>query len=407
MNRITLQHQPNVSGLIKHLPASKSISNRVLIIQALSTGNAPITRLSEANDTRLMERLIASADEVADTEDAGTTMRFLTAYFAVSGSPKRLTGTERMKQRPIHVLVEALRKLGARISYTEKEGYPPVRIQGPFTQITNRLSIRGDVSSQFISALLLVAPALPMGLTLDLQGKVSSRPYIDMTLSLMRTFGVDSRFIENRIEVKATNYLSVPYTVEADWSAASYWFAFAALAKRAELRLPQVTMKSVQGDRVILDMMEQLGAKAEPRGTDLLITSKEHLPDFTWDFTSCPDLAQTVAVVCAAKGIHASFTGLESLKLKETDRTKALQAELSKLGAEFIPTGNAWQLTPPAILPDQIAPIQTYLDHRMAMAFAPLCMLRQICIENPDVVKKSYPGFWRDVQSLGIRAIEE
>ncbi|MFN3841254.1 MAG: 3-phosphoshikimate 1-carboxyvinyltransferase [Cyclobacteriaceae bacterium] len=403
---ITLQHQPKISGVINHLPASKSISNRVLIIQALCQGKAAIANLSEANDTRLMQQLIVSSDEEINAEDAGTTMRFLTSYFAIMGLPKLLTGTYRMKQRPIHLLVNALQKIGAHIVYTEKEGFPPLKIQGGFIQKTNHITIRGDVSSQFISALLLVAPALPQGLILQLEGKISSRPYIDMTLSLMRTFGIYPQVTDTRIEVPSGRYKPVAYIVEPDWSAASYWFAFVALAKEAELILPRVAMKSVQGDQVIIDIMEQLGVKAEPRGNDLLITHKEHRQSFSWDFTDCPDLAQTVAVVCAAKGIKATFTGLESLKIKETDRTMALTIELAKLGATFNLRGDAWHLTPAQKLPDTLAPIHTYLDHRMAMAFAPLCMMWKVQIENPGVVRKSYPHFWHDVRSVGINAVE-
>lgn len=404
---ITLQHKTNISGVISYLPASKSISNRALIIQALCPGKAAIQNLSEANDTQVMQRLLASSKLVLDAEDAGTTMRFLTAYFATRGSTKLLTGTHRMKQRPIHLLVDALRKLGANLDYTEKEGFPPVAIQGPFRQNTNRISIRGDISSQYISALLMVAPSMPLGLTLELVGKISSRPYIDMTLALMRTFGAEATWKENRIDVSPGTYRATPYTVEPDWSAAGYWFAFAALARQAEVVLPGLSAKSVQGDRVIVDMMELLGVKADPRGNNLILSPKEHRDEFQWDFTDCPDLAQTVAVVCAAKGINATFTGLESLKIKETDRTTALQHELAKLGTAFVETAGAWRLTPAERLPDQIAPIRTYLDHRMAMAFAPLCMLRTVHIENPGVVRKSYPHFWHDVKSVGITAVEQ
>lgn len=404
---ITLQHRSHISGIIRNLPASKSISNRVLIIQALSQEQAPIHNLSEANDTQLMQRLIRSAETVLDAEDAGTTMRFLTAYFAVNGLPKLLTGTERMKQRPIRLLVDALRELGAAIAYPEKEGYPPVKIQGPFFQKTSRIAIPGNVSSQYVSALLMIAPSLTDGLTLDLHGQVSSRPYIGMTLSLMRTFGAEVQWIENTIVVPPGKYHAVPYTVEPDWSAAGYWFAFTALANQAEVTLPRLSVKSVQGDRVVVDMMELLGVRAEPRGDSLVLAPKEHRNEFHWDFTDCPDLAQTVAVVCAAKGIHATFTGLESLKIKETDRTKALQQELAKLGAAFVEVSGGWHLSPAGQLPEQLPPIHTYLDHRMAMAFAPLCMLRPVQIEDPGVVKKSYPRFWQDVRSVGVTAIEE
>ncbi len=404
---ITLQHQSHLYGTIRNLPASKSISNRVLIIQALTKEKAPIHNLSEANDTQLMQRLIHSDQPVLDIEDAGTTMRFFTAYFAVNGLPKLLTGTERMKQRPIRLLVDALRELGAVIAYSEEEGFPPVKIQGSFSQKTNRIAIPGNVSSQYISALLMVGPSLPEGLTLDLQGPISSRPYIAMTLSLMRTFGVEAQWNGNTITVPPRKYHAIPYTVEPDWSAAGYWFAFTALTRQAEVTLPRLSVKSVQGDRVIVDMMELLGVKAEPRGDNLVLCPKEHRSEFQWDFTDYPDLAQTVAVVCAAKGIPATFTGLESLKIKETDRTRALQQELAKLGAAFAETAGGWRLTPALQLPEQLPPIHTYLDHRMAMAFAPLCMLRPVRIENPGVVKKSYPRFWQDVRSVGITAIEE
>ncbi|QOI98794.1 MAG: 3-phosphoshikimate 1-carboxyvinyltransferase [Flammeovirgaceae bacterium] len=395
-----------MSGTVSHLPASKSISNRVLIIHALSGGNTPINNLSEANDTRLMQQLLNAPEPVLDAEDAGTTMRFLTAYFSVRGIPKRITGTDRMKQRPIKLLVEALSKLGARLFYTEKEGFPPVQIDGPFIQKTNRLAIRGDVSSQYISALLMIAPMLPQGLTLELEGKIASRPYIEMTLSLMRTFGATTHWSETIITVSPGTYKAVPYTVEPDWSAASYWFAFTALARQAEITLPGISVRSIQGDRVIVDMMELLGVKTEPRGNSLILQPQDPRQVFSRDFTDCPDLAQTVAVVCAAKGITATFTGLDSLRIKETDRTKALQTELAKLGAEFQERQGAWHLTPARKLPYEIGTICTYLDHRMAMAFAPLCMLSAIHIENPDVVKKSYPHFWHDVKSLGITATE-
>lgn len=404
---LTLLHKQTLSGIIRHLPASKSISNRALLIRAMSQSNAQIENLSEANDTQLMQRLIASSEAVLDVEDAGTTMRFLTAYFAVKGLPKLLTGTARMKQRPIHLLINALRTLGADIAFTEREGFPPIKIRGPFSQKTNRIAIPGNVSSQFISALLMIGPTLSKGLTLELEGEIRSRPYIEMTISLMRTFGVTARWIHNQIEVPPGTYMAIPYTIEPDWSAASYWFAFAALARHAEITLPGLSVKSIQGDRVIIDMMELLGVKAEPRGGSLHLTSKDYRNEFSWDFSDCPDLAQTVAVVCAAKGIKATLTGLESLRLKETDRTKALQHELAKLGANFAEAHGTWQLIPAEHLPEQITPINTYMDHRMAMAFAPLCMARQVQIENPKVVRKSYPRFWQDLKSVGIIATEE
>lgn len=375
-------------------------------MDALGGGKSTLTNLSEANDTVLMRQLINSSDPVLDVEDAGTTMRFLTAYLAVQGQEKVITGTDRMKLRPIGLLVDALRVLGARISYLEKEGFPPLKIEGFEGQKTNQLTIRGDVSSQYISALMMIAPTLPKGLTLTLTGKVGSKPYIDMTASLMRKFGVEVQVNENVIEVGPQPYKPCDYRIEADWSAASYWFAFTALADQAEITLPNITMRSFQGDRVIADLMEQLGVKSEPRGNNLLLTKKEAHTELTFDFTHCPDLAQTVAVVCAAKGIHGTFTGLESLRIKETDRIHALHQELQKIGVQLIETGSSWKLVPTHNIPETIPTINTYLDHRMAMAFAPLATLRDIVIENPTVVRKSYPGYWDDLKTVGFTLAE-
>lgn len=375
-------------------------------MDALGGGKSTLTNLSEANDTVLMRQLINSSDPVLDVEDAGTTMRFLTAYLAVQGQEKVITGTDRMKLRPIGLLVDALRVLGAQISYLEKEGFPPLKIEGFEGQKTNQLTIRGDVSSQYISALMMIAPTLPKGLTLTLTGKVGSKPYIDMTASLMRKFGVEVQVNENVIEVGPQPYKPCDYRIEADWSAASYWFAFTALADQAEITLPNITMRSFQGDRVIADLMEQLGVKSEPRGNNLLLTKKEAHTELTFDFTHCPDLAQTVAVVCAAKGIHGTFTGLESLRIKETDRIHALHQELQKIGAQLIETGSSWKLVPTHNIPETIPTINTYLDHRMAMAFAPLATLRDIVIENPTVVRKSYPGYWDDLKTVGFTLAE-
>jgi 3-phosphoshikimate 1-carboxyvinyltransferase len=374
----------------------------MLIMNALSGNASLIHNLSNANDTELMRKLIDSADQLLDVEDAGTTMRFLTAYFAITGKQKSLTGTPRMKHRPVGILVEALRTLGARIEYLENEGFPPIRTMGFEGQKTNTIRIRGDVSSQYISALMMVAPMLPQGLTIELIGKVGSMPYIEMTASLMRKFGVEAEIGEGSIYVKNQSYNPCQYTVESDWSAASYWFAFAALAAEAEVRLPGIVLRSLQGDRVIVDIMEQLGVMAQPRGADLILLKKEGVDEIAWDFTHCPDLAQTVAVVCAAKGIKGTFTGLESLRIKETDRIHSLQTELAKIGAQLTESGNAWKLIPSTSIPEVLPVFNTYLDHRMAMAFAPLATIRNITIENPDVVRKSYPHFWSDMSKVGF-----
>jgi 3-phosphoshikimate 1-carboxyvinyltransferase len=398
---ISIQHKDTFSGTATHLPTSKSISNRAIIINALAGSKGELINLSSANDTRLMQLLIHSTDEVLNVEDAGTTMRFLTAFHAVSGATKILTGTDRMKQRPIGILVDALREIGADIDYLERDGFPPIKTKG-FKQKTNEVSIRGDVSSQYISALMMIAPTLPGGFHIKFEGAITSVPYIEMTASLMKRFGVTSEFNEHEIIIPNQSYSPTRLEIERDWSAASYWFAFTALSKQAEIKLPDMTMRSVQGDRVISDIMEPLGVKCEPRGNALLLVKKDHQSEIIWNFKNCPDLAQTVAVVCAAKGIRGEFTGLESLRIKETDRITALQRELAKLGADFKEENGAWILTPASKLEFKSTSFETYLDHRMAMAFAPLAALTDISIENPDVVKKSYPYFWEDVKSFGF-----
>jgi 3-phosphoshikimate 1-carboxyvinyltransferase len=399
---VHINKKNQLSGTVRQLPASKSISNRVLILEALCSSPADIRNISEANDTVLMQRLLRSSDPVLDVEDAGTTMRFLTAYLAAAGQQKVLTGTDRMKLRPIKLLVDALRELGARIDYLEAEGFPPIQLKGMQPAGTASLSIRGDVSSQYISALMMIAPVLPQGLTLYLEGNIGSRPYIEMTASLMKQFGATVHFEANTITIPNQAYTPDTYTVESDWSAASYWYAFAALADQAEIMLPQMTVRSLQGDRVIMDIMEQLGVMTQPRGSNILLMNVPARDTINWDFTHCPDLAQTVAVVCAAKNIRGEFTGLHSLRIKETDRIKALQQELAKLGARLIEEDNRWTLIPAATLPETLEPIETYLDHRMAMAFAPLATQRDLVIINPDVVRKSYPGFWDALRAMGF-----
>lgn len=362
-----------------------------------------LLNLSDANDTRLMLELISSTAPVLDVEDAGTTMRFLTAFKSVRGQSCLITGTDRMKLRPIKILVDALKTIGAEIEYLEQDGFPPVKIVGFHAQKAREITIRGDVSSQYISALMMVAPTLPQGLLIRFEGKITSRPYLEMTAALMRQFGAFVDFTDAGIHIPHQAYKPATVTVESDWSAASYWFAFTALAEKAEIILPNITLNSLQGDRVIVDIMEKLGVKAELKETDLLLTKKDHIREIHWDFTHCPDLAQTVAVVCAAKGITGRFTGLESLRIKETDRIQALQTELGKIGAGFTEKESMWELTPASKgIPNGIE-FNTYLDHRMAMAFAPLAALADIIIEDPAVTRKSYPKFWEDVASTGVK----
>jgi 3-phosphoshikimate 1-carboxyvinyltransferase len=394
---------------VQRLSASKSISNRALILKALSGNQAVVRNLSDARDTQLMMQALANPEKVVDVKDAGTTMRFLTAFFSLTGQHKEITGTPRMKERPIGLLVDALRKLGATINYLEKEGFPPIETQGFANQATAALEIPGDVSSQYISALMMTGALLPKGLVITLTGKVGSVPYIEMTAALMQEFGVDCQtdWKHNTIFIPSQQYHPAEYTVEADWSSASYWFAFTALAKEAEIILPNVTARSLQGDKVIMDIMAQLGVRSDFSGTSLRLTKTKNTNHLNWDFKDCPDLAQTVLPVCAAKGISGEFTGLESLRIKETDRIAALQNELAKIGASLKESSQgSWTLevrNSNIQHPTSNIEINTYHDHRMAMGFAPWATFTNIRIEAPEVVNKSYPGFWDDMKSVGFR----
>ena len=406
-NRIDILKNSSLQGNVRSLPSSKSLSNRALIINALMKNPGKLENISIARDTQLMQSLLTTPNHVIDVMDAGTTMRFLTAYFAVTGQSKVLTGTDRMKERPIHLLVDALRMLGVTITYVGKEGFPPIEIKGFSQQLINRISIRGDVSSQFISALMMVAPVLPKGLTIQLEGKVGSLPYLRMTAELMGLFGMRPEIKDQQIVVTSGPYRPAAYRIEPDWSAASYWFAFTALAESADILLPDVDSYALQGDQVIVEIMNQLGVKAAFQKEGLRLTKTNlNTGTLVWDFSNCPDLAQTVLPVCAAKKIAGEFKGLESLRIKETDRITALQNELAKIGARLEETGKGtWNLVPgktPASF--KKISINTYHDHRMAMGFAPWATLTDVEIESPDVVQKSYPGFWEDMKVLGFRA---
>ncbi|AUD04940.1 3-phosphoshikimate 1-carboxyvinyltransferase [Spirosoma pollinicola] len=387
------------------LASSKSESNRALIIDALTGFRCDLQNLSTARDTQTMIRLLKSTDNIADVLDAGTTMRFLTAYFSITGQKKTMTGTPRMCERPIGILVDALRVLGADITYLKQAGYPPLQINGfaPATESTNRLSIRGDVSSQYISALVMIAPLLPSGLTLELTGAIGSQPYIDMTLEQMRYFGaeVQADWEAKTITVAPEAYTPKPYAIESDWSGASYWYSVAALAtdQTAEINLLGLKAKSLQGDSAIVDIMRSLGVESTFTESGVQLTKCPTAETLAWDFTDCPDLAQTVAVCAAVKGVVLRLTGIESLKIKETDRVAALQAELQKIGAELveIEPNHLYEVHQLAITPSAPATIDTYDDHRMAMAFAPVAMRHEIIIDEPGVVAKSYPSFWDDM----------
>lgn len=387
------------------LAASKSECNRALIINALTDFQCELSNISEARDSQTMLRLLNSQEYDADVIDAGTTMRFLTALFSVTNQKKRMTGTPRMCERPIGILVDALRTLGADIQYEKVEGYPPLLLNGFSYSGKNELYIRGNVSSQYISALLLVAPALPSGLTIHLEGEVGSKPYIEMTLNQMATFGIDYKadWDANVLTIPPSRYKAEPYAIESDWSGASYWYSIVALAKDAEVELLGLKKDSLQGDSEIVDIMSHLGVDSTFTEGGVLLRKTTSAASIGWDFTSCPDLAQTVAVCCAVKNIPLLMTGIESLKIKETDRVFALQEELKKLGAELqeIEPNHLYKVSRTSDWPTDSTPsIHTYDDHRMAMAFAPVGMLHPIIIEEPGVVVKSYPGYWTDLAKV-------
>ena len=384
------------------LPSSKSESNRALVIDALTEGENTIKNLAEARDTQTMIRLLHTNPAVFDVLDAGTTMRFLTAFVAVTNQQKVMTGTPRMCERPIGILVDALRSLGTEIHYLGAEGYPPLAVKGLAEQLTNQIRIRGDVSSQYISALLMIAPLLPLGLELELEGKVGSRTYIEMTLELMAQFGIAYSWEGATIKIERQAYQSTEFTVESDWSGASYWFSLLACADTGSFFLEGLKDKSLQGDAAIVEIMENLGIRSTFQEGGLLLEKKMVSGLKSWDFSHCPDLAQTVAVTCAILGQNTVFTGLESLRIKETDRIHALQQELASFNAELkeIAT-NTFQVIPSVTMP-RLVQIHTYDDHRMAMAFMPLVTKTKVRIEDPEVVNKSYPSFWKQVGLVGI-----
>jgi len=393
------------------LPSSKSESNRALIIHALAgEKDVPLYNVSEARDTQTMQRLLRSNKHELDVLDAGTTMRFLTAYCAVQGLDKVIKGTRRMHERPIKLLVDALRELGAKIDYMQNEGFPPLHVRGFERQQTHRIKIRGDVSSQYISALLMIAPKLPEGLYLELTGPIGSRPYIEMTLSLMEHFGVKANWEGNVIHVPHQEYDLKPYTVESDWSGASYWFSMVALAEKAQITLKGLRKNSLQGDIQIVEIMQGLGVQATFVADGVVLMKTKKSDEISADYTHCPDLAQTVAVACAASGTKCTMTGLESLRIKETDRIFALQQELAKIGAQLKEeeTG-VWKVIPAAVIVPRKEPVRfaTYEDHRMAMALAPLATQMDIMMEDADVVSKSYPNFWKDLKKAGIDVQEK
>ncbi|GAB5531208.1 MAG: 3-phosphoshikimate 1-carboxyvinyltransferase [Roseivirga sp.] len=407
MEAIRLKHTPILQETDIALSSSKSESNRALVIQALSANPIELHNLSDARDTQTMMRLLKSEEETWDVLDAGTTMRFLCAFAAVGTQKRTLTGTKRMQQRPIKILADALKSLGAKVNYLKKEGYPPLAITPIKTQKTNKIRIKGDVSSQYISALLMIAPTLPEGLTLQLTGKIGSRPYIQMTLDLMNKFGVESNWSGSTIEIKPQPYQSGSYTIESDWSAASYWYSFVSLSKQAKIKLLGLRSRSMQGDTAIVRIMNSLGVMSAFEDDGVILQKIPEQKELSFDFSDCPDLAQTIAVVSAVKKIPCQMSGLESLRIKETDRIAALKKELKKFKAKLkeVEPG-IWEVRSKFETTAEPIAIETYEDHRMAMAFAPLCTQQELIINDPSVVNKSYPGYWDDLRKAGIKTNE-
>ena len=399
MESIHLKHTPNLKEVEIPLSASKSESNRALIINALSGSQSEIQNLSDARDTQTLIRLLASTEATLDVLDAGTTMRFLTAFSILGDESRILTGTERMQQRPIKILADALKSIGAKVKYLNKDGYPPLKVKPLKTQKTIRIKMKGDVSSQYISAMLMIAPCLPQGLSVELKGKIGSRPYIQMTLDMMKLFGVQSNWTNKTIEIRPQSYRHYPYVVESDWSGASYWYSFVALAENAKIKLKGLRQKSLQGDIAIVHMMNQLGVMSTFEADGVLLQKTQHSKQAFFDFTDCPDLAQTVAVVCGIKKIRCSMTGLESLRIKETDRIKALKKELKKFNIKLKEVEEGiWEVKSKFEPSSELIEVETYEDHRMAMAFAPICTQQPLIINDPKVVNKSYPNFWKHIE---------
>lgn len=398
---IYLEHKSKIVSGIVRLEGSKSISNRLLIMQALSQNAFAVEQLSPSDDSVTLKRILDEAGELGNVGAAGTTMRFLTAYYSIIPGQKLLTGSERMKKRPIGILVDALRTLGAEIQYLENEGYPPLKIIGKELK-GGKVSVAANVSSQYISALLMIGPYLHNGLELELTGKISSYPYINMTLQMMGRLGIHYSFAGNKIKIEPGNYSGATQFVESDWSAASYYFSIAALSKGAELTIEGLSSNSLQGDSVLPEIYSMLGVESTFSGNTMALKNTgKHTGFFTYDFSDCPDLAQTVAVTCAALGVACRFTGLESLRIKETDRTAALANELKKFDVQFYPDGEAWMLKGKTSDATNVI-IQTYDDHRMAMCFAPMALRQPLTIEDKNVVNKSYPSFWSDLELIGF-----
>lgn len=385
------------------ITGSKSETNRLLLLQALFP-TISIENESNSDDTSLMQSGLAISQGIVDVSHAGTAMRFLTAFFAVSeGKNVILTGSERMKQRPVAILVNALRELGSDIEYLEKEGFPPLKINGKRI-VKNEVSVQANVSSQFISALLLIGASLSNGLRINVLGKITSLSYLKMTLSLLQKIGIKTSFTNGIIEIFPTQFIEKQtLIVESDWSSASYFYSLIALSPvGTQITLSAYNKESLQGDSILTDIYTFFGVKTTFENHHIILYKEKEcvLKNFTYNFINTPDIAQTIAITCIGLGINCEFSGLHTLKIKETNRLEALKIELSKLGAQVYITDEKIKIIPFQIVEN--VKIDTYNDHRMAMAFAPLSLCVPIVINDADVVSKSYPNFWIDFNRIMV-----
>jgi len=386
------------------LNSSKSESNRLLIIQALSKEIINIYNLSNANDTIILKNLLdKNPNSIWNIKDAGTTMRFLTSFLSLKRNDVKITGSKRMEKRPIAILVDALNEIGTKIKYLKKEGYPPIYIKNKINQKINSIQIKGNISSQYISSLLLIAPILKNGIEIKIIEPLYSKPYVEMTLSLMKNFGIKYKWNKNKIKITNQKYLSGSYKIESDWSAASYWYSIISINDHIKtLKLIGLRKNSFQGDKIIADIMKNIGVYTRFESDGILLIKNSNLESTKEiNFKNCPDLAQTILVIAAVKKIKLKLKGLESLKIKETDRLIAMKKELKKIGCNFYEANDEWILEKRNHkLPKKLI-INTYKDHRVAMSFASLSSKLELVIRDPEVVNKSYPNFWNDLESIG------
>ena len=401
---LNLSHDTLIcNGKIK-ITGSKSETNRLLFLQSLFP-NFKIQNKSNSDDSSVMQAALKSTSDFIDINHAGTAMRFLTSYFSqLEGREVILTGSERMQQRPIKILVDALRSLGASIEYEKKQGYPPLRIKGKKLD-GGTISLPADISSQYISSLIMLGAVLKAGIELNLKGTITSMPYINMTLDLLKRLGIKTEFKGHRILVKNTSKSkNTIQVVESDWSSASYFFSIAALSDKAKIYLSNYKSNSLQGDSILRIIYKQLGVNSYFEGNNLIL-EKENISSpksIKWDLSNAPDIAQTIAVSCYGLGVACDLEGLHTLKIKETDRLVALDTELSKLGAKISVTDKSLHLASDQDFQKGIT-ISTYNDHRMAMAFAPLALKIPLSVKKAEVVSKSYPSFWEDLNSLNFK----